>query len=126
MLGFYSCWLVGSVRLVDPPRTVGSLFERQHIHQVVETLLRSHTETLHDLAAVRVGDIFTYRMEDASGDVIRLQVRIGLEDLVLTLTCRQERENIGHPRPAYAGKAAALVRVDRDSVEQVGGWRHAL
>jgi hypothetical protein len=105
--------------LANPSGTVGSLLEGGRLHKVSETLLGSQPEALHDLTAVRVGDICTYCVEEASGEVVRLQVGIGFEDLVLTLTCRQERDNIGHSdlHPSDAGTATTLVRIDGDPVE---------
>jgi hypothetical protein len=54
MFGFYFSRLVGSVRLGDPLRAATQLFDCDHLHKVIETLLGRPTETLDDLAAVRV------------------------------------------------------------------------
>ena len=111
--------------LANPPGAADPFLEGDHLHEVSETLLGRQTEALDDLAAVWVGDIFPYRVQEASGDVLRFQVGKLFEDLLLTPICRQERENIGHPDSTNAGTATALVGVDRDPVEQVGGRRHA-
>ena len=112
--------------LANPASSAEPFLEGDHLHEVRETLFGSHTETLGNLAAVRVGDIFPYRVEEAGGDVVRLQVGIGFEDLLVAPTCRQEREDIGHPDPPNAGTAITLVRANGDPVEQIGGRRHAL
>jgi hypothetical protein len=62
-----------------------------------------------------------YRISQASGDIVRLQIGIGREDLLLALSRGQEIEDVGHPdpHPPDTGAPPALVRVDRDPVEQV-------
>jgi hypothetical protein len=44
--------------LANPASVAEPFLEGDHLHEVRETLLGSHTETLGNLAVVRVGDIF--------------------------------------------------------------------
>jgi hypothetical protein len=62
----------------------------------------------------------TCRIPQTGGDVLQLQIGIGLEDLILALASGQKIEHVAHPdpHPSNAGTATALVGVDRDPVEQ--------
>lgn len=68
----------------------------------------------------------TSSVAQAGSDVLGLEVRVFLEDLLLPFARREKIQNVGHPDPqtADARATSALIRIEGDPMKKLVSHRN--